>query len=349
MTLADGSVKLAQDVEVGDIVATPAGPSEVLFVSTETVNTLIFSVNEITDPWVTPEHPFPKYGVPSYDPNQAGWYSFITNQTGTSWPWLDAVQPIVGGSSLLKYDVTTNTTSESNVTQVHGPKSFAGQVYTYQAWPLNSPTRVPNSYMVGHGYVAYSYLQPYIAAAGMIYSALLVIDLVTPLVTNPSAWAPPGTNVSQNCWGAGLAEIHAPVLYAAIETAFTTFAPPGTPIPTSPPAGYDGPASEFIEFLREFVITLGRRRKRFDQIQPFYFEGLPRPSVNTPKGVFSQLRFIDFVPYQNKLAVLYEGRAAWLDWIPAPLANVTILAGLGAFAEFAYSYDYTTLASLCTY
>ena len=25
---------------------------------------------------------------------------------------------------------------------IHGPQSFAGQVYTYQAWPLNSPTRV---------------------------------------------------------------------------------------------------------------------------------------------------------------------------------------------------------------
>ena len=337
---------MAQDVEVGDIVATPDGPSEVLFISTEMVVTEIYSVNEIIEPWVTAEHPFPVYGVPSYEPS--GWYSFVTNDTGNNWPWLGSALPITVGSSLMKYDVDTNTTSESNVTQVHGPELYIGEAYTYQAWPLNSPTRVPNSYMVGHGYVAYSYLQPFIAAAGMIISALGAYDIATPLIEDPSPWAAPGANVSGLCWAEGLAEIHAPVMLASIESVFAYFAPPGTPIPTSPPVGYDGPASVFIDIIRDYAVTLGRRRKRFDTIQPFYYESLPRVA-NKPKGIFSQLVFVDFVLYQQNFANLYEAKATWLDWIPVPLANVTILAGLGAFAEFAYSYDYTTLASLCTY
>jgi len=115
--------------------------------------------------------------IPFYDSTQAGWYSFITNQTETSWPWLDAIQPIVGGSSLIKYDVATNTTSQSNPwpaelcwTSLHIPSMATQQP------DKGDPTLTWWDMAMLHTV----YLQPYIAAAGMFYSALL-IDLVAHL------------------------------------------------------------------------------------------------------------------------------------------------------------------------
>ena len=346
VTLQDGTVKQTEDVVVGDVVATPDGPSEVFIVGVELVHTSINSINEVSEPWVTGEHPFPKYGTPSYGV-LAGWYSFLTGFTADTWPWLgDVVDPIAVGSTMMKYNATTNATTEVVVSEVIGPYPFFGEVYTYVAWPLNSPTRVPNSYMIGpNGYVAYSPFQPFLAAAGMACSMIDATEVAWPIITNPSAWTSPGQFVDPVCWAAGLAAIHGPYLSAQMASAYNGLNLGS--IPTSPPSNWDGPASEFIAQLREFVQAQGKRKPVHQTLHGRFFEFV----FDSPTNGSNQKRgFVETViPYQDAMATDYEGDVRWLDWIPFASANATIEIALGQFTTFVYSYDYTSLAQSCAY
>jgi len=343
VTLEDGSVKQTQDLAPGDVLATPAGPSEVLLISQEMVSTPLFTMNEVNTPWVTGEHPFPKYGITSYDYDNAGWYSFINAQASVTWPWLvGRLDAIEVGSSMIKFDATTNTTSEVLITSVTGPVAHSGAVYTYTAWPLNSPTRVPNSYMIGYGYVAYSFSQPFISAAGMANSMIRAAQIAYPVLANYASWLTPGQKIKLSCWLQGVAAVHGPYLTATITTAYQT-QNPGHLVPTSPPAGYDGPASEFISWLHDFYAAQGRRKRMHQSTGRFWdiweHEALEERTI--PPS------FITSILYQFAMAVVYEKNAVWLDWVPYSAANNTINAALDSFNTYINSYDYTSIAQSC--
>jgi len=332
-----------KNLAVGDVIATPDGPADILLISIERVTTQAFGING-SPAFVTFEHPFPKYGTPSYGVNSV-WYSYVTAFDIAVWPWLtNSLESIDTGSSLITFNAATNTTSQTTVTSISSPQGFRGNVYTYVAWPRNSPTRVPNLYMIGYDYVAYGVAQADVVVAASEHTFRSAEELAYPILKNSAPWAN-NQSVSNFCWQARLALVHGPYLRDTLEATWTT-QNPSTPHPTAEPANWEGPASEFIDYIHDYYATQGSRRGVRESQGGLWASISEEDAKAAAEERGGDGSYLGALIYSFAMGP-YRGQIVWLNWVSFEAANATISATLEQFDTYINSYDYTSIANAC--
>jgi len=331
VVLADGTVKQTQDLVVGDVIATPVGPAEVIFFTEEEYAGLqLFTWNSIHGGWATREQPFAKYG------DYNSWYSPVVEADIAVWPWLDGVIHKLGdGSVLMYFDASTNTTSPvvvSNYTV--SEEIFEGNVYYYIAWPLWNTTRVPQLYMIGHGYVGYSPFQSTVNIAATSVCQTLAITALIPALLNPPI---PLSSLNLMCWAVKFADLVGRWLSDGVSDSYisiTTLTPP-----TSPPSSYDGPAAEWFPIMEANYRKLGYKKRLSETIV------IDHPDYDKRTLTPEELDAYTITAFRLGQSFVVNG--IWLNWIPFSVANATITAVLDKFSNQLATYDFSSLALSC--